>query len=677
MATINRFTQYQPARYTPRTLQELMVAPAYKRQKHGQLQQNISSLDAALDQYQSLNIDNPKFQAEKERLQQALDSQMEKLNSEGFNQSNVSDFIGFNSKYQQAVGQNGIIGKADAVRQNYIKGLEEAYKAAPDGYSSQDVRNYYNQYFNKYMEDNYDRENIENISIPGMVAYENFEEDYWDLVDKAGSKEIENLINSNTVSIGLVGGIPQLITDNRSITNTSNKDALNSLNKYLMNKYAPGTEARRSLDIQGVTGKDMVNIMKNGFGIALDSSKKINGSLSTKNLPSQYYEKQGPNNPNNPNNSGLTFIADRAVPLSLHNMNYTEMEDELDKLESLKETDGLSIEEQAKYNSLKGYMRQVQAKLTDNKEYNKTLSLYQKAKDDFNKMEKGVYDYSKDYNNYFEGESSEINAKQKSSIRQSKVNAINQYKDKLDNIAENVEFTHKMKVSEFALTPNKKNQKYLDQLNKNINTVFGNNKQALSESGTILSVTNENDDLIQLSNSNTQEEISHLVYNAINDEKSNITVSAVVLEGSSGYPEIVFSVPTKEISTKISNNNLNPFDGNTIGGGNTTKVRVAFDKISNDKVQNIFGLIQNYMKSSGNDGAKFVEAQEINRFYKNSNGRTWKDIGIKTFDDVKKVSPYIQKIIGQKLVNQGITKESSYKEKEEAFKKITTNLISK
>ena len=49
MAVVNQYTQLSTPRYTPRTLQELMLVPAYKREQHNAIDEGIAAQDDAHD----------------------------------------------------------------------------------------------------------------------------------------------------------------------------------------------------------------------------------------------------------------------------------------------------------------------------------------------------------------------------------------------------------------------------------------------------------------------------------------------------------------------------------------------------------------------------------------------------------------------------------------------------
>ena len=56
MSTPNRYTRLQNTTYQPRSLQELMMVPQYKRQQHDTLTSSIAQYETQLAQADSLDV---------------------------------------------------------------------------------------------------------------------------------------------------------------------------------------------------------------------------------------------------------------------------------------------------------------------------------------------------------------------------------------------------------------------------------------------------------------------------------------------------------------------------------------------------------------------------------------------------------------------------------------------
>src|SRR4030043_220366 len=128
---INRYTNIQPARYTPRTLQELMMVPAYKRQQHDLLDVSSADLEQKIGELQSLKTDDPIVQAEQQKLKEKLTNQSDILATKGFTSTSKSDFQKLNSDYQRFMSSTGIGGKASSNYAAYVaneKDLKDLYQ---------------------------------------------------------------------------------------------------------------------------------------------------------------------------------------------------------------------------------------------------------------------------------------------------------------------------------------------------------------------------------------------------------------------------------------------------------------------------------------------------------------------------------------------------------------------
>tara|TARA_R110000851_G_scaffold268235_3_gene420943 strand:+ start:1580 stop:3886 length:2307 start_codon:yes stop_codon:yes gene_type:complete len=116
MATVNRYTQVSTPRYNPRSLQELMMVPSYKREQHNAIDEGVAGMETQLAQYDSLDEHGDLLGQEQERLYGNLAKQAELLGEEGFTPASKSNFLRFNKEYQSAIGPQGTIGKIQAAK---------------------------------------------------------------------------------------------------------------------------------------------------------------------------------------------------------------------------------------------------------------------------------------------------------------------------------------------------------------------------------------------------------------------------------------------------------------------------------------------------------------------------------------------------------------------------------
>jgi len=125
MGSVNRYTNIQAAKYTPRTLQELMMVPQYKREQHTGIEDQIAATETALAQMDPLDIHSERARMEQQKLYDQMTQQAETLGREGFTQTSKSDFGRLNKQYQQAISPTGDLGKMQIAKKAY-----EAEKAA-------------------------------------------------------------------------------------------------------------------------------------------------------------------------------------------------------------------------------------------------------------------------------------------------------------------------------------------------------------------------------------------------------------------------------------------------------------------------------------------------------------------------------------------------------------------
>ena len=128
---VNRYTNIEPAKYNPRSLQELMMVPAYKRQQHDALDVSSADLEQKIGELQSLKTDNPIVQAEQQKLKEKLTNQSDVLATKGFTSTSKSDFQKLNSDYQRFMSSTGIGGKASSNYAAYVaneKDLKDLYQ---------------------------------------------------------------------------------------------------------------------------------------------------------------------------------------------------------------------------------------------------------------------------------------------------------------------------------------------------------------------------------------------------------------------------------------------------------------------------------------------------------------------------------------------------------------------
>jgi hypothetical protein len=251
MATVNRYTKTKNSVYQPRTLQELMVAPAYKRQKHDELDAGIAQYETQLAQANALDLHSEELQNQQKKLYDRMLAQRDKLEAEGFSQSAKSDFLRFNKDYQQAIGPQGTIGKIMKAKEvfeaNKAAGIENLVK---QGYNPDDAAAYWEEHANKYKE-GFDGTTINNIEGLYGTGFRDPVAEAHELMQKAGydAEALNNDLGTSHIRQDEKGtyvitskGYEKYKNNSRGI-----QGVLDYLNKQVLD---PNSEVGQSLKIQ-------------------------------------------------------------------------------------------------------------------------------------------------------------------------------------------------------------------------------------------------------------------------------------------------------------------------------------------------------------------------------------------------------------------------------------------
>ena len=266
--TVNRYTQTQENIYKPRTLQELMLAPAYKRGKHDEMDASIAQYETQLAQADSLDVHGDKLKEEQQKLYDSMLAQRDKLESEGFSQSSKSDFIRFNKDYQQAIGPQGNIGKIDKARISYETEKENLLKNATTmGYGPKEVQDKLKKAYDKYKSDFEETGNITAFEAPLPPAYQDLQSDILK-IGAAMKEETLTKLKQDGYEIGIDKGMYVIKTKTGEVIETSNDPNIQNAMTYLNNKWtAKGGQGTASADWQGLTPDVIKEQINSGLGL--------------------------------------------------------------------------------------------------------------------------------------------------------------------------------------------------------------------------------------------------------------------------------------------------------------------------------------------------------------------------------------------------------------------------
>ena len=115
---INRYTQLTPSQFNPLSLEEIMLVPSMQRKKHDDTVKGLEEIRAKL-----ANVDpEDKYFEEavklREQLNNKLTSQVEQINTEGFNPNSTGQFLAMNREYQDMMSPTGKLGMINQEKKN-------------------------------------------------------------------------------------------------------------------------------------------------------------------------------------------------------------------------------------------------------------------------------------------------------------------------------------------------------------------------------------------------------------------------------------------------------------------------------------------------------------------------------------------------------------------------------
>lgn len=652
MATsVNRYTKPSLARFDPMKLEELMMVPAYKRQQHDNLSANLASVEAQLSQVDPLDIHSDLARQEQERLYNQLKQQSDRLATEGFSNTTKSDVLKLNKDYQQTIGPMGTIGKINAAKATLAK-EKEAYiqNATKLGYSPEAAGQNWDDHVKKYGT-SFDGKNVSNISSLYSPEYKDAVGEFKTLLKEAGmtSSDISNL-NSNIVFDDTKGSYV-LSTKGRTASSNNKKQleaALDYMNNQIIN---PNSTINKSLKHNRKDPNDVLDEIS-GLNKVYE---KTSYAEETSSQISNFTPLTKEDNDITANGSGLTVASTQYSPAKFTGKTYGDISSAIKGLEIKKQSGGLSKEEETTLLEMQDFQTQVDNELkNDDKflELKTTLDNYKNGNFSFNPELKTKFDIMRESAEKLSG----INRQQVlNNIEAEKVQAINSLEQEISDYTKPIINETKLKVTEYAVTPlTSKQRTSFNIINENADRLLRVSPQSLEQLGDIRQIIDPNGNPRDITSKNDTKGIANLIFQS---KPGSVEVVSYVARGVSGKPEVVFRVNTDE-NNKYDMDGLSGSSDN-LGGGKPLQVRLAFDTTNNEvnvngkKVNNILGLLQDYVASTGPVGREFVESQKINQAKSKYAGQTWGDLQQQGVDDSEAKLLYTQK-----LREEGITSTS-------------------
>lgn len=299
MATVNRYTQYQPTRYNPRSLQEMMMAPQYMRTRHDAADQGLAELRALSANIYNDPIHDELVGKELDRIDTMIGEQAELLASEGFNNSRTRSLLNLSSDFQSSVGPRGILGKAMA-----WKDQREAEDAKANQIALQ--MNYSQDIFDKQRALAYEEAKrrfeetgeITPYEAPSAPEFLDLQDSIDDAIKMMGPEVLQHIQNNGygidvvadpagNPIIGLVNKSGVLIKEG---TDNKVNDAINYLNNVWFNESGKGY---RSNTWQGMDPNYIAEQINLGMNIGKSNRLSDSRNNSFQVLSHPYSSKDG------------------------------------------------------------------------------------------------------------------------------------------------------------------------------------------------------------------------------------------------------------------------------------------------------------------------------------------------------------------------------------------------
>lgn len=665
MATINRYTQHSNPRYSPRTLQELMLVPAYKREQHNAIDEGIASADTQLAQYDGLDIHDPVLLAERDRLNKSLSEQSQLLEQEGFSPASKSNFLRFNKDFQNSIGPKGVIGKGQAAKAAYEQEKETFIaNATKKGFSAEAAGLNWEDHYNKYKEEFNTKGVVKSIDSLYSPNYIDAVTEFRSLLKDSGmsSTDISN-IGSKIIFDEEVGSY--VLTSKGREATGSNAKNLQAALEYMQTQISnPNSSIGKSMAHSRQTPEDILSEVQGLEKVY----RKNTYAKETGSQISNFTAKKVEDNKLTGNGIGITLASEQFAPAEYSKANYNEI---VGSIKDLENSENLTDSDKAKLSELNQFKDKLDKTLGERPEYlelNKKLDVAEeylsskqwKLKDDSIQIQ-GI-------NNRQDLTSlgkKEAIAQLQRNEEEKAIKNVSHVKDSIDEYTKPFVEENVLKLTGYQMTPYTPKQASLLKIaNQNIENLFKANVENIASMVNIENV--RVDGKITKPEVDDVDGIAEILYNS---KPGSVQLTQVTPEGFSGKPEYVLRIETSDKSKSYNMKGFN-WEGDDIGGGEPVEIRVSFNDIGNGLVNNVNGLIQNYVASTGPTGQELVNSMEINRMKSTYRGSSWGDL-----EKVAESNPVLQSLQMEELIKVGVTPQSSDEEIDEALEKIKNKVL--
>lgn len=666
----NRYSNITTSQFDPMSFQEVMFAPSLQRKKHDELDAQRALLSQGLSAVNPHDKYFNEANTVKADIENQILSQSEQLAREGVNSNSQADFLKLNNTYQKLMSPTGKLGMINShnvnLKQTYADYLKESITA---GNSPNVAKQHAQLALQQHMKDPLydDRGRVIDFKMDKSAAK------YIDIPKRVQEYATAAGINSEEMSRSF-GALSYDKDTNRYVMNSNRKNltesnltnlqsVMNTMNRELSD---PNSEVRQSVDYTFKNPASVLEDIKTQLGI-YTKTKTIDDRGSS--IGSVDWADRG----DDPElaSLGLTVASENFTPTKYSEMSVTDIRSRIDELSNQK---SLSESEKKELGELTTYNKELQNKINSNPEFKKINEQILKYEQDLQDVQSGNY----------KGESMFINGKnvefgkgsfqtsEQSQNAQRQVKSlelnkkIGQLKDQLNEKTKEFTKNTNLQSTDYMLTPQTAKQvTTLKIASDNIEKLFKNNPQNVLSMVNIESLFNGDSSFDKLTPED-KDVIAKVMYNA---KPGSITLERVGRKGAlSGKPEYVLRVqPNKDNNGKVYEGN-NIWSKGSIGEDKPFDIRVSFKKSDNGIVNNVNGLIKEYVGMAGDKGKQLSKDMSL---YQNYGNEKWSDFK-KDPVVLSRVDALIQKDI-ENNKNSVYSKMGSYDQMVEHFMNVHRN----
>lgn len=639
MAVVNRYSRIQPARYNPRSLQELMVAPQYMRQQHDAIQSGLSQTETALAQVDPLSIHSEAARMEQDKLYNQITEQADLLAKEGFNPMSKSNFLKLNKEYQSSIGPQGTLGKINAARQAMATNREAYIKeAVKEGYSPEQAGRNWAQHASQYA-DAYGQTG-EITSIGSLYAPK-----YINVVDEA--REMFKEVGVSSEDISKIGsyikqdenGQYVLTQEGRQKAET-NAPGLRAAVQWLSNNIAnPNSDLGRSLQHQG---KSPLQAMQEISGLAdvylTDKTVRESGSKISNLQSDEGAMFSG---------MGIALANEQFTPSKYSGMSLSEINGAIANLSDLEQLEPGQAKELQMLNNFKAALDK---KLMSNDTYVELNNESELLQNQIDNIQPGmVYDME---GNLVEaqGETAEIRAQKSRDQVRSLINRQNQLRGEMDALASTTIRDNTLQMSGYQITPITSKQQTLAKVaSRSIENLLKVSPETLK---TMVDIEDVRIDGSPYSNISEEDRdgIANILYNA---KPGSLEIVQVIPRGFSGRPEYVVRVQTNDDVSY----DMDGIGTGELGGGTPMEIKLSFSDTGNGLVGNVNKYLEQYVASTGEQGQQLANSMEINRLKSRYGNTTWGELIVDT-ENLSTGNTVLDQILLSELRKKGVTNDT-------------------